>query len=105
MSKRSGQAQIMSANALLDGAVVYYAPGGLWSPRLADALVAITETEAAALEAARVAAEALGAVVEPEIVPVVTDHRCESSCHVAASTRVSNWTSRRRPKRSATWLA
>jgi hypothetical protein len=73
MSKRSGQAQIMSANALLDGAVVYYAPGGLWSPHLADALVAVTETEAATLEAARAAAEAHGAVVEPEIVPVGTD--------------------------------
>ena len=63
----------MSANALLDGAVVYYAPGGLWSPHLADALVAATEPEAAALESARAAAEAAGAVVEPEIVPVGTD--------------------------------
>jgi hypothetical protein len=73
MSKRAGQAQIMSANGLLDGVVVYYAPGGLWSPRLVDALVAVTDGEAAALEAARAAAEARGDVVEPEIVPVATD--------------------------------
>jgi hypothetical protein len=73
MSKRPDQARIMSANALLDGAVVYYAAGGLWSPRLADALVAVTEAEAAGLETARVAAEAAGAVVEPEIAAVATD--------------------------------
>lgn len=73
MSKRAGQAMIMSANALLDGAVVYYAPGGLWSPRLADAVVAATEAEAAALESARAAAEARGEVVEPELSPVGTD--------------------------------
>lgn len=73
MSKRPQAAMIMSANALLDGAVVYHAPGGAWSPHLADALVARTGEEAAALEAARAAAEASGEVVEPEILPVETD--------------------------------
>lgn len=73
MSKRPQQALIMSANALLGGEVVYYTSGGLWSPRLADALVTLTETEAAVLETARAAAEARGEVVEPEIVPVGTD--------------------------------
>lgn len=73
MSKRPDQALIMSANALLGGEVVYYAAGGAWSPHLAEALVARGETAATALEAARVAAEASGAVVEPEIVPVETD--------------------------------
>jgi hypothetical protein len=73
MSKRPQEALIMSANALLDGAVVYYAAGGTWTAQLADALVARTEAETAALEAARATAEASGAVVEPEIVPVGTD--------------------------------
>ncbi len=73
MSKRPQAALIMSANALLDGAVVYYAAGGAWSPQLADAIVAVSEDEAGALEAARAAAEASGAVVEPEILPVGTD--------------------------------
>ena len=73
MSKRAGQAQIMSANGLLDGAVIYYAPGGSWSSSLADALVAVTEAEASALETARAAAEARGDVVEPEILPVESD--------------------------------
>lgn len=73
MSKRPQEALIMSANALLGGEVVYYAAGGAWSEHLADALVARSEDEAAALEAARAAAEASGAVVEPEIVPVGTD--------------------------------
>jgi len=73
MSKRPGLAVIMSANALLDGAVVYYAAGGTWSGRLADAVVAATEDEAAALDDARAAAEASAEVVEPEIVAVGTD--------------------------------
>jgi hypothetical protein len=73
MSKRPEQALIMSANALLGGEVVYYATGGTWSPHLADALVAVTEAEATALEAARAVAEARGAVVEPEIVLVEAD--------------------------------
>ncbi len=73
MSKRPGQALIMSANALLGGEVVYYAADGSWSQHLADALVTSSEEEAAALEAARVAAEASGAVVEPELLAVETD--------------------------------
>ena len=73
MSKRPQEASILSANALLGGEVVYYAQGGRWSPHLADALVARTEEEAAALEVARVAAEASGIVVEPEIAAVGTD--------------------------------
>jgi hypothetical protein len=73
MSKRSQEALIMSANTLLGGEVVYYAADTAWSPHLAEALVARTEEETAALEAARAAAEARGDVVEPEIVPVGTD--------------------------------
>lgn len=73
MSKRSQTAMIMSANALLGGEVVYYAAGGAWSEHLAEAVVAATETEAAALEAAQAAALAAGAVVDPEILPVATD--------------------------------
>jgi hypothetical protein len=73
MSKRPQTALIMSANALLGGEVVYYAAGGLWSPHLAEAVVAATETEAAALAAAQAAAVASGAVVDPEILPVATD--------------------------------
>lgn len=62
----------MSANALLDGAVVYYAGAG-WSEHLADALIADGEEAAAALGAARDAAEASGEVVEPELLPVAAD--------------------------------
>jgi hypothetical protein len=73
MSKRPQQCLIMSANALLDGDVVYYAAGGAWSEHLADAVVAATEDEAAALEVAQAAALAAGSVVDPELVPVATD--------------------------------
>ena len=73
MSRRPNQALIMSANALLGGEVVYYAAGGAWSPHLAEAIVAVTEDEAAALQAAQAAALAAGTVVDPELLPVATD--------------------------------
>lgn len=73
MSKRPQKAVIVSANALLDGAVVYYAGAAGWSPHLAEARVAETEDEIAALNAVRAAAEASGAVVEPETLAVDTD--------------------------------
>jgi hypothetical protein len=75
MSKRPRQCLIMSANALLDGDVVYYVPGGAWSEHLADAFVAGSEEEAAALAAARDAALAAGSVVDPELLPVAIDAR------------------------------
>src|SRR6218665_397818 len=73
MGKRPNEALIMSANALLDGDVVYYTPGGAWSPHLAEAAIAGGEAEIAALQAALDAALAAGAVVEPELVPVGID--------------------------------
>jgi hypothetical protein len=73
MGRRPEQALIMSANALLDGAVVYYAPSGAWSPHLADALVAGSEKEAEMLASAREAALAAGSVVDPELLPVGID--------------------------------
>jgi len=73
MSRRPEQALIMSANALLDGEVVYYTPSGAWSSHLAEALVAGSEKEADLLASAREAVLAAGAVVEPELLPVGID--------------------------------
>ena len=73
MSKRPQAAMIMSANALLGGEVVYYAPSGAWSPHLADAFVAGSEAEAEILASAREAALAAGSVVDPELLPVAID--------------------------------
>lgn len=73
VGKKPQPAAILSANALLDGAVVYFTQGGAWSEHLADARVADGEADHAALAAARAAAEASGEVVEPEIVAVETD--------------------------------
>jgi hypothetical protein len=96
MSKRSGQAMIMSANALLDGAVVYYAPSGAWSPHLAEALVAGSETEAEMLAAAREAVLAVGAVVEPELLPVGIDAAGNlTPCHYREKIRALGPTIRR----------
>jgi hypothetical protein len=73
MGKLPQQTLIMSANALLDGAVVYYAPNGAWSPLLAEAMVAGSEAEAVTLASARDAALETGSVVDPELLPVGID--------------------------------
>ena len=73
MSKRPQKAVIVSANALLDGVVVYYAGDAGWSPHLAEARVGVADAEIEALHAIRAAAEASGTVVEPELLPVDTD--------------------------------
>ncbi len=63
---------ILSANALLDGVVVYRAAHG-WSPRLGEAELAQDADALARLEAALAEALRSGEVVGPELVPVALD--------------------------------
>ena len=70
--KRPPLPLILSANALLDGDVVYRTADG-WSTRLADAVVALDETAASRLEAAQVLAEILGDPIGPALVAVALD--------------------------------
>lgn len=63
---------ILSANALLDGDVVYRTEHG-WSPRLGEAEVARDDAALARLEAALADASAGQEVVGPELVPIVLD--------------------------------
>lgn len=51
MSVRGTTHQIVTANRLIDGAVVYLAADGTWSERFADAAVAADEAAAKALVA------------------------------------------------------
>lgn len=62
---------VITANRLIDGAVVYRAPGNLWKERLEDAIV-VTEAE----EARRLLAEAsvnTSQAVDPYVAPVIID--------------------------------
>ena len=70
--KRPALPLILSANALLDGGVVYRAAVG-WSAHLADALVARDEAAAAGLEADLEAAERSGDPLGPALVAVALD--------------------------------
>jgi hypothetical protein len=63
---------ILSANALLDGNVVYRSAGG-WSPRLGDAVIADDGEALARLEAIAAAAAGGNEVVGPELVPIGRD--------------------------------
>jgi hypothetical protein len=70
--KRPRLPAVLTANALLGGEVVYLGADG-WTQRLAEAALALDEPGALELERALEAAEATGAVVEPELVPVTID--------------------------------
>lgn len=63
---------ILSANALLDGNVVYRSEHG-WSPRLGDAVIAGDGEALARLEDVAAAAAAGNEVVGPELVAVARD--------------------------------
>lgn len=62
--------QVLTANRLGDGRVVFLASDHAWSTRLADARVADDETQAQALTAAGEAAQAQCLVVGCYLVPV-----------------------------------
>ena len=70
--KRPAGPVILSANALRDGDVVYWAGPG-WSVHLGNALVARDPAAGEALAAVRDAAEASGEVVGAELVAVALD--------------------------------
>jgi hypothetical protein len=70
--KRPPLPLILTANALLDGDVIFYTGTG-WSPRLADALVARDDDGAVRLEAGQQQSEVRGEVVEPYLASVHVD--------------------------------
>jgi len=73
IGKRQSEAVILSANALLDGAVVYH-DGQSWTPHLEAARIARGE-EVAELETLLAASQAAGDVVDALLLPVTPDAR------------------------------
>lgn len=62
--------QVLTANRLVDGDVVYFTAGGGWDTRLETARVAAGKEDAAALEAIGVQAAAEQIVVGPYLIDV-----------------------------------
>jgi hypothetical protein len=73
MAKRPPLPLILTANALLDGDVVYFTRAG-WSRDRASAFVATDEAGGEALEASLEEAIADGEVVEPYLIEAGQDH-------------------------------
>jgi hypothetical protein len=71
--KRPPLPLILTANALLDGEVVYYTRKG-WSRDRAQAFVATDEAGGEALEASLEGAIEVGAVVEPYLIEAGQEH-------------------------------
>lgn len=65
--------QVLTANRLGDGRVVFLTPTGTWSPDLNDARTVQDETGAAELRVAGERAEAGSAVVGPYLIDVIDE--------------------------------
>ena len=65
--------QMIIANRLKDGAVVFLAAGERWVPKIGDGLVIEDEAERARLFAAAKVHEAKCLVVDPNLIDVVVD--------------------------------
>jgi hypothetical protein len=73
MSRKQATHEIVTANRLADGAVVYLTATGGWSERFADAAVAADEAAAVALQATGDAAAKAQLVVAPYRAPVLLE--------------------------------
>jgi hypothetical protein len=85
----------ISANRLLDGIVVFYAPGDRWAERLADAALYYDKAQAdAALEAARTH-EKKNVVVEAFVFAVKAGAHGPAADHIRDAIRAAGPTVRR----------
>jgi hypothetical protein len=66
-------AKILTANRLRTGDTVYYTREGTWSPHVAEAEVATTETDVEALKRAGATAFAANAVIDVDLIDVKTE--------------------------------
>ena len=62
--------QMIIANRLVDGVVVFLAPGEGWTPLIADGVLIDDETEAQRLLAAAKQLEARSPVIDPQVIQV-----------------------------------
>ena len=94
-------ATVVTANRLLDGAVVYMAPGGRWSARLDAALVDADGSGGDAMLALAERAVADGIVVGPYPIAVEADARGVRPRHIKEAIRAHGPTVRFGPGRPA----
>lgn len=97
---RKSPTQIVTANDLLGGAVVYFTGGGRWSDKPADALTTADESAGAAL--LEQAAHHSGDVVGPYLVDVTLDARgVPEPVHIRERIRVTGPTVARQHRAAA----
>ena len=70
MAKKVSGPQILTANLLNDGMVVFLAPGGTWQGSLESAHIARTDDDATELEAGGARAVNANIIVDPYLVEV-----------------------------------
>jgi len=83
---------VVTANRLLDGIVVYLAPDGSWTEDIARARLAETEEETKALEAEAAKAVALRKVVAVYPMAVTVEHGDVTALSVRERIRASHRT-------------
>jgi hypothetical protein len=83
---------VVTANRLIDGIVVYLAPDGSWTDRLNAARLAKTEEETKALEAEAAKAVALRKVVAVYPMAVTVEHGDVTALSVRERIRASHRT-------------
>lgn len=74
--------QVLTANSLKDGLVVFMAEGYAWSPWIEDAIVAQTQQAASDLEARGTSAAKANSVVGPYLVDVIEDNGKPRAKHI-----------------------
>jgi hypothetical protein len=74
--------QVLTANLLRNGLVVFLADGHAWSPWIADAVVARSKQAAAELEARGTAAAKANIVVGPYLIDVIEENGTIRASHI-----------------------
>jgi len=74
--------QVLTANLLRDGLVVFLTDGAAWSPWIEDAAIATTKEAALDLEAKGSAASKANLVVGPYLVDVIDENGRPRAAHI-----------------------
>lgn len=82
MSKPIQIAEVLTANRLSDGLVVFLTADDSWAEEIEQATIASTKTDAKELESKGLAAEANNLVVGPYLIAVMEDNGRPRAAHI-----------------------
>lgn len=95
MAGKRELAQVLTANRLRDGLVVFMTDGSAWSPWIEDAAIARTKDAAVDLEAKGNAAAKANIVVGPYLIEVIEEGNTVRAAHIREFLRTQGPTVRR----------